>query len=154
MCRHHSNPRHVLLSIIGIHLDRQALWEVANNPSNVAIKNISFTFYRKCFLLRPACWPWPSSHGAQTSVLCPGKAKETQTGPPRWAAEPRLPGLPASPPRHPCAPQQWNRQQGDGKELHSWKSSGKHLKWFSPKIKALGGKNFNSPEHFQEISIL
>ena len=154
MCRHHSNPRHVLLSIIGIHLDRQALWEVANNPSNVAIKNISFTFYRKCFLLRPACWPWPSSHGAQTSVLCPGKPKETQTGPPRWAAEPRLPGLPASPPRHLCAPHSGTGSKEMGRNYileraveSTWNGSG-------PKIKALGEKNFNSPEHFQEISIL
>lgn len=38
----HSNPIQTQLSIISVYLNRQEVWQVANNPSNLAIKDISF----------------------------------------------------------------------------------------------------------------
>lgn len=99
--RHPSNPRNVLLSIIRIHLHRQALWAEANLPM-WPLRILALPFTGNVF-----CWGQPAGHDQAhmepRSLCCVlGKQRRPRQVPRRRAAEPRLPGPPASPTSSVC----------------------------------------------------
>ena len=72
MYKHHSNPMHAPLSIIRIYLVRQAVGQVANSPSNLAIKDISFalSFPGSVFSYGQPATPDQSNRKLEPRPLC------------------------------------------------------------------------------------
>lgn len=140
-----SNPIQAQLSIIRVYLNRQQVWQLANNPSNLAIKDILHYCLQETFPTKASLRVLTKVTQSWSPGLCVVARKSEGAGADRipkrgcWRAQ----GCQSRPVSlHLCPPQNRDGAGAEGMN-RSWREQQKHLTGFRPKDKHQLRKEFS-----------